>query len=187
MNRGTRIGGRLAAEGSPPAHPDDALIASFVQAAINELDGIDGWLGRALVTQTWQLVLDTFPACAIRLPLPPLQSVDSISYIDGDGASQTLDPADYRVFAPDSDPGRVEPAYGLSWPAVRGQSGAVTITYTCGYGDPADVPELIRTYIRLRVGQYYENRELVATGVSVAPIPYLRDSLESYRRSVRPV
>jgi hypothetical protein len=85
------------------------------------------------------------------------------------------------------DPARVEPLYGTSWPFTRSQAGAVSITYTCGFGAPDDVPDLIRNYIRLRVGQYYENRELVAIGVTVQPIPYLRDSLENYRRSVRPV
>jgi hypothetical protein len=80
----------------------------------------------------------------------------------------------------------VEPAFGAAWPAIRRQSGAVSIDYICGYGAPADVPELIRCYIRLRVGQFYEHREMVAVGVSAVPVPYLRDSLESYRRRVRP-
>lgn len=182
-----RLHVRVDAEGSPPTHPDDTLIQSYVQAATDELDGIEGWLGRALVTQIWRLNLDYFPAWEIPLPLPPLQSVDAITYIDADGVEQTLATANYRVIISDSDPGRVEPAYGLSWPATRSQSGAVAITYTCGYGEPSDVPEAIRNYIRLRLGQYYEHRELVAMGVSVAPVPYLRDSLESFRRRVRPV
>ena len=182
-----RLHVRVDAEGSPPTHPDDTLIQDYVQAATNEIDGVEGWLGRALVTQSWRLRLDYFPAWEIRLPLPPLQSVDAITYVDGDGVEQTLATANYRVVTSDSDPGRVEPAYGLSWPATRAQSGAVAITYTCGYGAPADVPEAIRTYVRLRLGQFYEHRELVAMGVTVAPVPYLRDSLESFRRSVRPV
>ena len=178
---------RIDDEGSPPGHPDDTLIESFITGAINELDGIDGWLGRALVTQQWSLSIDWFPEWEILLPLPPLQSVESVVYVDRDGVDITLDPANYRVIASDSDPGRIEPDFGKCWPCTRQQSNAVTISFTCGYGAPSNVPEIIRNYIRLRVGQLYEHRELVAIGVSVAPVPYLRDSLESYRRRVRAV
>lgn len=170
-----------------PPHPDDPLIQAYVQAATNELDGIDGWLGRALVTQQWRLNLDGFPAGAITLPLPPLQSVGEIRYTAPDGAEVVLPPSAYRVLTWDSDPGHVEPAFGAAWPAVRRQTAAVAITYSCGFGDPAKVPELIRNYIRLRLGQFYENRELVAVGVIVTTIPFMADSLESFRRSVRPV
>ena len=179
---------RVGALDTPmPPHPEDALIASFVQAAIDDLDGVDGWLGRALVTQTWRLDLDGFPLCAIKLPLPPLQSVSEIRYVAVDGTETVLAPSAYRVVTSDSDPGRIEPAYGTNWPAVRRQAAAVSITYVCGFGDPADVPEPIRTYVRLHLGQLYENRELVAAGGAVAEIPYFRNSLENFRRSVRPV
>ena len=40
---------------------------------------------RAFITQTWELVLDGFPTGGIVLPMPPLQSVASIKYIDTDG------------------------------------------------------------------------------------------------------
>jgi uncharacterized phiE125 gp8 family phage protein len=178
---------RVTAEGTPPAHPDDTLIQSFVQAATNELDGTEGWLGRALATQSWRLTLDAFPVGAIRLPLPPLQTVDRIGYTAPDGTPTVLAPSAYRVIKSDTDPARVEPAFGSPWPAIRGQSAAVEIDYTCGFGAPTDVPELIRQHIRLRLGQFYENREMVAIGVAVAEIPFQANSLENFRRRVRPV
>jgi uncharacterized phiE125 gp8 family phage protein len=165
---------------------DDALISAFVQAATDEIDGPDGWLGRALCTQQLLLTLDAFPPGAIKLPLPPLQVVNSIKYINSEGVLTTLAPSAYRVLDL-GDPARVEPTWGTSWPRTRGDSGAVSITYTAGFGDPADVPERIRQYIRMEVGHFYENRESIAIGVTVAPIPYLRDSLESFRRRVVPV
>jgi uncharacterized phiE125 gp8 family phage protein len=179
---------RVSAAVTPmPPHPDDPLIRVFVATATGDIDGIDGWLGRALVTQSWRLTLDAFPASAIKLPLPPLQRVEQIAYVAPSGAAMTLPASAYRVLTWDSDPGRVEPAYGTTWPAVRRQAAAVTIDYTCGFGDPAAVPEPIRSYIRLRLGQLYENRELVAIGVTVAEIPHLVGNLDSFRRSVRPV
>jgi uncharacterized phiE125 gp8 family phage protein len=165
---------------------DDALIEAYVQAATDELDGVDGWLGRALCTQQWLLTLDAFPAGEITLPLPPLQTVDAIAYINSDGVVTTLGSPAYRVLDW-ADPARITPVYGTSWPATPGEAGAVSITFTCGFGEPADVPQLIRNYIRLQVGHYYENRELVAIGVPVAPIPNLRDSLENFRRRVVPI
>jgi len=177
---------RLDPEGSPPTTPDAALVQSYIDAVTAEIDGADGWLGRALVTQTWQLKLHWFP-WRIRLPLPPLQSVSAITYVDTAGAVQTVDAADYIVSKSDSDPAFVEPAFGKTWPATRDVPDAVTVEYVCGYGDAADVPELIRNYARVRLGQFYEHRELVAIGVSVAAVPYLRDSLEVFRRSVVPL
>jgi uncharacterized phiE125 gp8 family phage protein len=170
-----------------PPHPDDPLIRGFVATATGDIDGVDGWLGRALVTQQWRLTLDAFPGGDIKLPLPPLRSVEQITYIAPDGAAMTLPASAYRVLTWDSDPGRVEPAFGTTWPVVRRQAAAVSIEYTCGFGAPAEVPEPIRSYIRLRLGQLYENRELVAIGVIIAEIPHLVGNLDSFRRSVRPL
>ena len=36
----------------------DADLHSLLRAARQEIDGSSGWLGRALITQTWDLVLD---------------------------------------------------------------------------------------------------------------------------------
>ncbi|HSH41802.1 MAG TPA: hypothetical protein VK973_06725, partial [Arenicellales bacterium] len=35
---------RVDAWGSPAVHPDDELLQAYVQAATDELDGVDGWL-----------------------------------------------------------------------------------------------------------------------------------------------
>src|SRR3954471_23227089 len=74
---------------------DDGLIASLIVTArqLAELA-----TRRALITQTWVLKADAFPRArgnggwrfarrnapddSIRLPLPPLQSVTSIRYVD---------------------------------------------------------------------------------------------------------
>lgn len=162
------------------AGPDDALIEEFVRAATAEIDGRDGWLGRALVTQTWRLYLDEFPTGRITLPLPPLQSVASIKYLDRAGTQATLDPAAYRV-GPFKDPGYVEPVFGGQWPQTLPVSDAVEITFVAGYGQPADVPAVIKQYLRHRVGQFYEHREAIIAGTIVSEVPHVRHSLESIR------
>jgi uncharacterized phiE125 gp8 family phage protein len=76
---------------------DDTLIQLIIEAATAHCDGPVGFLGRALVSQQWQLTLDEFPENEIKIPLPPLIAVNSIEYDDVDGAEQTVDPTTYTV------------------------------------------------------------------------------------------
>jgi len=136
---------------------DDA-IESYIAAAVEELDGKDGTLGRALVTQSWELILDRFPcASEIKIPLPPLQEVTGITYLDTNGDAQTLATSVYAVDTA-SEPGVVSLKYGQTWPSTRCQRGAVTIAFTCGYGVSSDVPESIRSAVKLEVADRLEQR-----------------------------
>ena len=66
---------------------EDTLIPLYISAAVSKLDGKDGLLGRAMITQDWQLSLDSFPCDGvIELPLPPLQEVTFVKYFDADNA-----------------------------------------------------------------------------------------------------
>jgi uncharacterized phiE125 gp8 family phage protein len=95
---------------------EDALIAGFIRIATAWVDGAEGWLGRALITQEWELRIDCFPwRTRIVLPLPPLQAVTSIHYTDQTGAEQLLASDRYRVLSiGDAQPGRIAPAYGTT-------------------------------------------------------------------------
>lgn len=136
---------------------DDADIDDLVRAA-REL--VEEHSGRSLVTQTWRLELDRFPCWDIRLPRGPLQSVTSITYIDVAGATQTLSSSLYRVV-----PSRnlVEPVYAGYWPATQYVSGAVLVTYAAGFGAAGAVPLRAKQAIKLLVGEWYANRELLGT------------------------
>lgn len=97
---------------------------------------------RAMITQTWDLVLDAFPGstgrnpfAALEIPLPPLQSVVSVKYLATDGTLTTL-AAGYYVVDLDSTPGRVMPAYGKTWPATLDYPGAVRVQFVAGYALP---------------------------------------------------
>src|SRR4030067_860491 len=101
-----------------------------------------GWLSRsrkreqkktrnnmsALITQTWELYLDAFPAWEIRVPKPTLQSITSIVYTDTDGILQTLAGSMYLVDNK-SEPGRITPAFGEVWPVTRAQINAVIVRF----------------------------------------------------------
>lgn len=125
---------------------------------------------RALVTQTWDLVLDRFPCWTINIPKPTLQSVTSITYVDPDGVTQTLATDQYRVDS-SSAPGRITPAYGVVWPSTRGITGAVTIRFVCGYGAAAVVPDGIKVWMLLRIKHFYDNKGAVVVGTITSEFP----------------
>ena len=134
---------------------------------------------RQLVTATWELTLDAFPNSAsaiIYLPLPPLQSIASIQYVDTDGDTQTWASTKYDVDT-NAEPGRVVPSFNESYPSTRGQFEAVTITFVAGYGNAGSVPEVTKSAIRILLAHLYENRESVITGVSISEIPFSAEAL----------
>jgi uncharacterized phiE125 gp8 family phage protein len=129
----------------------DDVIEAFITAARQTLDGRDGRLQRCLMQQSWKLTIDSrFPCEPIKIPLPPLISIDSVRYVDPNGAWQTVAEENYRTV--EGYRAEVVPVHGVSWPSTRCQLGAVEIEFTAGYGtDPADVPEPIRQAITLMV------------------------------------
>lgn len=127
----------------------DAMLEPLIKAGRQEIDGWGGWLGRALITQTWTMYLPAFRP-EIEIPLPPLQQIVSVKYLDPAGIEQTVDAASYRVAA--GLPALLRPVPGASWPATQGVDDAVRIAFKAGYGDAgADVPEPIRMGIAIMV------------------------------------
>lgn len=148
------------------SNDDDTLITALIAAA---RERVEGFTQRALITQTWKLVLD-MPNNKVRIPKPPLQKVSSIEVIDTDGSASTIDPKDYIVDT-SGIYGRVTPTKASRlafvdpelwrgiWPWHRGFASFI-VTFDAGYGDTADaVPEALRTAILMLTAQMYENRE----------------------------
>lgn len=137
---------------------DDTLITSLIAVAEQELDGRDGYLKRAIATQTWDWQFENFPSCAeIILPFPPLQSVTHVKYYDADNVQQTFSSANYAVYA-NTYRGYLRLAIDAAWPAVYDRDDAVSIRFVCGYGSPAAVPAPIKQAAMLLVGQMYTER-----------------------------
>lgn len=121
------------------------------------------YCNRAFIDTVYDLTLDEFPDTIYLTPCP-IDSVTSITYVDENGTSQTLSSALYRVDAA-SEPGRITPAYEQTWPSIRYITNAVTVRFKAGYGTAGtDVPETIRTAIKMTIGNFYEHREPVITG-----------------------
>ena len=127
--------------------------------------------------------MDEFPADQICLPLPPVQSVTSITYTDATGSSATWDSSKY-TFSASREPARIMPAYNENFPTdVREQPDAVTVRFVAGYGDAAtDVPDQIKHAMLLLISHWFENREDVVVGTNMIQIAqgsdYLLDSVD---------
>lgn len=141
---------------------DDSLLGNILIPTVRDRCEIE--TRRRLLTQTWDLILDAFPACdAIEIPHPPLVSVTYVKYYNTAGTLTTLTVnTDYKVQAP-SGPragrGRVYLPFSVTWPATLAEPGAVLIRFVCGYGAAADVPPLLKQAMLLDLGTLYANRE----------------------------
>lgn len=133
---------------------DDAEVGALIDAAV-EL--VRQEYGRQLLTATWRMSLERFPCWDFRLPVGPARAVTSIQYVDTNGETQTLDSARYVVDTT-ADPAVVQPVWAGYWPVTRCQRQAVLVTFTAGYGTAADVPESVKTAIKLAVAWWYERR-----------------------------
>lgn len=128
---------------------DDALITALITSTRLYAES---YLRRSLVSQSWKLVIDSFPgptmigipwgkpftlpAHAIILEKSPVQQVSAINYTAMDGSAQTMLPADYAVDYT-SEPCRITPVFGQIWPIALPQIGTVEVDFVSGYAAPA--------------------------------------------------
>ena len=140
---------------------EDPLITAYITAARLY---VEAFTKRQLVTATWLLGLERFPLREIVVPLPPLASVTSVTYVDENGAAQTWNSSLYQVDTK-SEPGRIKPIESESFPSTQlGTYNAVTVTFVGGYGDESAVPERFKHAIKLMTANWFEFREPVIDG-----------------------
>lgn len=154
---------------------DDMLITALIVAARHMAEQ---QTGRALVAQSWKQTFDKFPCSAIALDMPPLVSVQSVKYYDGDGALQTVSASDYTVHT-SGIVGLIAPTYGVAWPSTQDRLEAVEVAFTAGYGAAVAVPQAIKQWMLLQIGHWYANRE--AVGDKRDPLPFVDSLLDPYR------
>lgn len=177
---------------SPPAHPDDALVTRMLAAAIAS---VEKYTERRLVQVELELPLNYLPSVwcgrapwpwtsrayagreGVPLPGSPLRSVASVTYVDGDGVTQTADPVNYTV-DDFHEPGLLLWARGVARPAISHDvPNPVRVIYVAGYADPGDSPDTPRcpeplvSAVLLMLGHLYENREAVVLAGQPAELP----------------
>lgn len=153
---------------------DDTLIGIYLDAAVQALDGWGGVLGRCLTQQSWRQDMPEFPTSGlIRLPLPDVVSITSVTYLDSAGGMQTMDPAGYAV-ANDALGGAVVLKADASWPSSGDAQDAVKVTFVAGYGTTTNpLPASIKAAILLHIGVLYDHRAAVDADTLIAlPLAY---------------
>lgn len=165
---------RLDPAGSPPEHPDDALLRGYITSARQEVEALTG---RAFVEQTLRLSMAQWPGpcrtSALRLLRPPLIRVESVTWFDGENIEQTLDPADYYV----TDDMVPELRFVTGWgaPSAYARPDAVRVTYVAGYrgeGSPPSTQEELAAHVPQQV------KDAIAIGVQL-----LYDTLSDSNRA----
>ena len=139
------------------ATEDDLLLGLIKTARVY----CENYTRRALAEQTLETYLDRFSAAdPIVLLCPPLLSVVEIGYTDSTGQETILSASEYVVDIA-SEPDRVMPAYGTTWPVFTPYPATpIRIQFVAGN---AAIPEPIRQALLLLVGHWYENREATGT------------------------
>jgi hypothetical protein len=120
-----------------------------------------------------------------------VQSIDSITYIDTYGVSQTLDSGLYSLVKTDEANTEICPAFGKPWPLAAVTANAVTVEYTAGMAPDAFAdrfPSVIQ-WLLLAATWAYENRQLMTTGTREAfnamPESYVDTLLDPIRIAPR--
>ena len=144
---------------------DDPLIAAFISAARLH---VETQTGLALVTQSWRMVLDCWPANGrIAVRPAPLQALVAARVFDFDGEARAID---IQAFVPDASTSTLS---FMPWalPMPTRIAAGIELDIAVGFGDAtSDVPEPIRQAIRIMTAHWHENRAIVA-GAEVAPVP----------------
>lgn len=133
---------------------DDALIGSMISAARVQ---VESRTRRALITQTWRIVLDRWPVSAtIVSPVSPLREIAGVRVRDAAGEAQELD-ADIFFANTASSPGLIAFDAGRVTHPSAALAG-IEIDIEAGYGAASDVPAPLVQAIRLLLARAYEYR-----------------------------
>jgi hypothetical protein len=112
---------------------EDALVGALIAAARLHVESITG---RALITQTWRLVLPCVKGLLVPLPVVP-----AMALVDAPAGAVLQGDAVLLATAVDE----------------------LTVDYTAGYGGAGDVPADLKQAVLALVDDWYENRDSVTT------------------------
>jgi uncharacterized phiE125 gp8 family phage protein len=155
---------------------DDAYIGDLGVVARQYVERIQG---RAYMTQTWTLWLDSFPRERyIELWRVPLQDVTHVKYYDAADSATEFASTNYMVDDV-STPGRVILKDGVDWPsATLRVAKAVEVQFDAGYtSGGAMIAELGSAVLAIKqmVNHWYVNR--IPVGMALSQIPETAEAL----------
>jgi uncharacterized phiE125 gp8 family phage protein len=136
----------------------DTMLTSMEAAAVGYIESKSRLtlLRRSgVIVYVNELPTDTDP---LYIPIWPVNSLTSLSYVDTNGTSQSLT-VQAELLSP---PAALYPEVDEVWPDVQEDNRrAVTITINAGF---VTVPEMVIHAIKMLVGHWFRNRETVLVG-----------------------
>ncbi|WP_057463286.1 head-tail connector protein [Pseudovibrio sp. POLY-S9] len=165
---------------------DDALIETYLRAAVSRLEGYHGELERCLINQTWEQSYCCWPGNrTFKLWFPDVSSAE-VSYVDVSGVSKQLAPTllELESSVEGTD---LHVAKSFSFPQLNADKRRpIKVEYVTGFGEqPDDVPAAINAALMMMVGHMYATREDVVIGSVATSVPHSsKFMLEPYRRFI---
>jgi uncharacterized phiE125 gp8 family phage protein len=145
---------------------EDSLITTLIGAATS---WAEYYTEQSILAAEYTLTLDKFPSGdTIKLKYGPVTAITSFTYIDEDGAEQTLvEGTDFLL----DDSGNIPRIQRIAddWPEVEDRVNAISIVYDVGF---ASVPDDIVAGIKMLVGHLYENRQDAVVSMTASSMPF---------------
>lgn len=150
---------------------DDEYLQHCLDTAVAQFDGVDGELGRALISQTWRETFAAVPTQgqAVELYLSPVSSVASVEVFTLAGGWEAVPSSSIELFEED---GRFRVAAAATWPRPGQHRAPLRIEYVAGYGATADaVPKPVCHAVLLFAAHLYKAREPVVFDGTPVEVP----------------
>jgi len=149
---------------------EDGLVTTLIAAARLHVEAVTGL---ALVSQSWRLVLDAWPAEAVALPVTPLRELTAVRVFDIDDDDTELELGQFLT-----ERGRVLMPAAIEAQEARARLG-IEFDYVAGFGVATNVPPDLKRALLALVGHWFEYRDVV----SAAEVPAVFGRLlENYRQ-----
>ncbi len=158
---------------------EDSILETFLSGVVNN---VENYLGRALITRTYKLIMDEWNQREIELMYPPLISVSSVNTVDESNVETVYD-SDYYYVITESIPGRLIIKKDSDMPTNTERDYAgFNIKYIAGYGSASSVPKQIKIAIMQWVTMIYEKRSMTSNEVlENEPPPEVAKILRPFR------
>ncbi len=127
---------------------DDAEDVQISDLIVSARMMAEQWLKRSLITQSWKLAYDDYLSEYTVLPMGPVQGVTSVTIVNKDGGTQTVDSDLYNLNAAKDTLIFQSDVIGFR----------VEIIYVTGYGDAQSVPRPIKAGMLAHIAMMYDGR-----------------------------
>lgn len=141
---------------------DDPDVAAFRDAAV---DWLEQYTGRSFQRRTFRWSDASFARAAF-LPIRPLRSIVSVSYLIADEITP-VSTSDYRI----SGDGIVARS-ASPWPLTGGGLDSVRVEFEAGYDGDMPLPAALLAAVKMLMAHLYRNREAASVGVAVSEVPF---------------